>query len=395
MTVFRTPSLTDLDNAVIGLISELRLEMSGRLGEPRRWRGGLRRMTEARAVQASNSIEGYIASLDDVLAVTDSDEPVDADRETWLAVEGYQEAMTYVLQAAQDGEIRVDEGLLKVLHFMMLKHELSKGPGRWRPGEIRVVRTGSGDVVHEAPDAHLVPALITAMLEEIRGESPVLVRAAMAHLNLVMIRPFRDGNGRMARCLQTLILAKERIVAPVFSSIEEYLGRNTDAYYAVLAEVGEGSWHPEKSATPWIRFCLTAHYRQALVMLRRMQAYEEMWTVASRMVEERRLPERAAGPLVDAAYGLRIKRSNYLRSVEVTHGDPISELTASRDLRALVGAGLLEPFGDTRGRYYLGAPQLKGAWDEIRAKWPRGIGSEDPFEIVGGRLQLSLELPAG
>jgi Fic family protein len=49
----------------------------------------------------------------------------------------------------------------------------------------------------------------------------------MAHLNLVMIHPFRDGNGRMARCLQSVVLAREGVLSPVFMSVEEYLGRNT------------------------------------------------------------------------------------------------------------------------------------------------------------------------
>ena len=75
-------------------------------------------------------------------------------------------------------------------------------------------------------------------------EIHVLVRAAMAHLNLVMIHPFRDGNGRMARCLQTLVLGRDRILEPQFSSIEEYLGRNTQAYYQVLGRVGQGKWSP-------------------------------------------------------------------------------------------------------------------------------------------------------
>ena len=44
---------------------------------------------------------------------------------------------------------------------------------------------------------------------------------------LIANHPFRDGNGRMARCLQTLVLAREKIVAPVFSSIEEDRVRNT------------------------------------------------------------------------------------------------------------------------------------------------------------------------
>ena len=91
----------------------------------------------------------------------------------------------------------------------------------------------------------------------------------MAHLNLVMIHPFKDGNGRMARALQTLVLAREAILAPEFSSIEEYLGRNTPAYFDVLGQVGGGKWQPERDARPWVRFVLTAHYRQALILERR------------------------------------------------------------------------------------------------------------------------------
>jgi Fic family protein len=58
-----------------------------------------------------------------------------------------------------------------------------------------------------------------------------LVRGAMAHLNLVMIHPYRDGNGRMARALQTLTISRQTIVEPAFSNIEEWLGHNTDDYY--------------------------------------------------------------------------------------------------------------------------------------------------------------------
>ena len=107
----------------------------------------------------------------------------------------------------------------------------------------------------------------------------------MAHLNLVMIHPFRDGNGRMARCLQTLVLAREKIVVPVFSSIEEELGRQTASYYKVLGEVGLGAWHPENNARPWIRFCLNAHYEQARRVLRRTSEIEELWGRCERLVD--------------------------------------------------------------------------------------------------------------
>ena len=217
--VYETPELDSEEERVLELIDELRDDLRDRVAEPRRWIGGLRRVSFARAVQASNSIEGYNATLEDAVAAVDGEELLDADTETRLAVAGYRDAMTYVLQLAQDDAAQVDEGLLKALHFMMLSHDLSKGPGRWRPGSIFVRREPSGEIVYEGPDAEVVPQLIHDMLEQLdKSEAPVLVRAAMVHLNLVMVHPFKDGNGRMARCLQTLVLAKERVVAPVFSA---------------------------------------------------------------------------------------------------------------------------------------------------------------------------------
>lgn len=131
----------------------------------------------------------------------------------------------------------------------------------------------------EREEAGLIPELIGELCADLEGdnESPVLVRGAMAHLNLVMIHPFRHGNGRMSRCLQTLVLSREQILAQELCSIEQYLGRNTDAYDQILADVGRGRWRPEGDALPWVRFCLTAHYVQAVSVLRRIRESERLW----------------------------------------------------------------------------------------------------------------------
>jgi len=348
-------------------------------------------MAFARAVQGSNSIEGYDASLDDVAAAVDGEPTLDANLETQLALTGYRDAMTYVLQVAQDEDAVMDEGLIKALHFMMLKHDLDKSPGRWRPGLIAVRKDATGEIVYEAPDASLVPGLMEQMLGGLRDDDgPVLVRAALAHLNLVMIHPFRDGNGRMARCLQTLVLAREQILAPVFSSIEEYLGRNTQAYYDVLAEVGQRSWHPDRDTRPWIRFCLTAHYRQAKTHVRRFEEVERLWRECDSLARAHGLAERSAGGLSDAALGFRLRNSTYRSVVDITAGEQISDLTSSRDLKAMVDAGLLVAVGEKRGRYYVAGTPLVEVWRRIRATRPPR-SDLDPFLVAQQRMQLSFE----
>jgi Fic family protein len=393
--VFKAPSCGPVELRVLGLIDEARQQLRFRVAEPRRWSGSLRRMAFARAVQGSNSIEGYNASLDDVLAAVDDEPTLDADAETRLALAGYRDAMTYVLQIAQDPvPATVDEGLLKALHFMMIKHDLKRNPGRWRLGEVYVREEASGEIVYEGPSSNRIPALIDASLEELeRSDAPVLVRAAMAHLNLVMVHPFSDGNGRMARALQTLVLAREQIVAPVFSSIEEYLGRNTQAYYQVLAEVGQGSWSPEQRVEPWIEFCLTAHYRQAMTHLRRIEEAEGLWAAAADLAAVNALPERAASALYDAAHGIRLRNAMYRRLVGETLAEEISDLTASRDLKAMVDADLLASVGQGRGRYYVPLASVADLRVKVRAGRPARVDA-DPFDLARDELQLPLPFAA-
>jgi|HubBroStandDraft_2_1064218.scaffolds.fasta_scaffold00643_17 Fic family protein len=390
-SVYQTPRLQPIEIEVLGMIDDLRDQLRNYVNpEPRRWYGTLRRMSFARAVQGSNSIEGYDASLDDVIAAVDDEPTLSANEETRSALGGYRDAMTYVLQIAQDPAAKVDAGLLKSLHFMMLKHRLDKDPGRWRPGEIYVIRESTGEQTYEGPRFEEVPDLIASMIDELEeSDAPVLARAAMAHLNLVMVHPFRDGNGRMARALQTLVLAREEIRAPVFSSIEEYLGRDTEHYYEVLGKVGRGHWHPENDARPWLRYCLRAHYYQARTQLRRVQETERLYVACTAIAHQRGIPERTTGALAEVAYGLRLTHSTYKKIMEMTAGETISGQTASRDLRALVDAKLLKPIGQTRGRHYVAEPVLLAERQRIQAdRAPRE--RSDPFELATGQLSLTL-----
>lgn len=370
--LFAVPELSAQDQEMLDRLDELRSELAHQVAVPRRWLGSLRRLTFARAVQASNSIEGIAASIEDVAAAGGREEPLDAQAETFAALRGYQAAMIYVLQLARnDPQTTIDASLIRALHFMMMSYDLSKNPGLWRPGAIWVERETDGTVVYEAPDADLVPGLIDELVRSLASnEGPVVVRAAMAHLDLVMIHPFSDGNGRMARCLQSLVLAREQILAPEFSSIEEYLGANTRQYYDVLAEVGGGAWHPERSALAWVRFCLEAHVQQAQRLLQRLADIERLWELCAALAAKHRLAERTVPAMVDAARGFRLRNASYRALVEASEGAGITENTASRDLRAMVDAGVLEPKGERRGRLYVAGAPLRDAWQSVRQLRP-------------------------
>lgn len=370
--LYRAPVLDSQELKVVEQIVTLRERLRNRVNQSRRWTGSLARVTFARNIQGSNSIEGYNVTVEDAIAAVEGEEPIDAKAETWLAVVGYRKAMTYVLQRAEDEHFTYDTELLRGLHFMMLDYDLSKRPGRWRPGIVHV-RNEKEEIVYEPPDVDSVPALMDEMVEVLNQQPavPMLIRAAMGHLNLTLIHPFADGNGRMARCLQTLVLARDGILAPEFSSIEEYIGRNRQAYYEVLQQTAAGRWQPHAETRIWLRFCLKAHYKQAMTLLRRVREIERLWDELDVLVRTHGLPDRTVIALSDASFGLYVRNSLYRKQAE------ISDFVASRDLKTMVDIGLLEPVGERRGRHYRGAEHLR----QMRLSVRESKQIPDPFDL--------------
>jgi Fic family protein len=255
---------------------------------------------------------------------------------------------------AKDADFRLDVSAVRGMHFMMLSHDLAKSPGSYRQGVVYVHDETSGENVYEGPPAEDVPGLVAELMNALDadGAPDPLVRAAMAHLNLVMIHPFRDGNGRMARALQTLVLSRGGIGEPAFSSIEEWLGSNTEDYYRVLAATGAGAWHPERSAALWVKFNLRAHHIQAQTVRRRYREAGRLWLAFDDLIEKHSLAERVADELFDASLGFRMRRSTYVRRAG------IEERTATLDLARLTELELLRPVGETKGRHYVMGDRL-------------------------------------
>lgn len=362
--IFKEPTLPHDYVQVLERIIELRGQLKAYTSDNmNRWWGPLARLAAARAMVGTNSIEGINVTLDDAVAVVDGEAPASPQEEDKAALEGYWRAMTYIVQLSMDPTYVHNENTIKSLHYMMVGYDLSKNPGRWRPGAIHVTNTATNKIVYEGPDIALVPNLIAELLTYLNApHDQVLIKGAMAHLNLTMIHPFSDGNGRMARALQTMVLSREGILDPRFSSIEEYIGRNSADYYAVLAEVGQGAWHPERDALPWIKFCLTAHHNQARRLLRRNADMARLWMRLEEETKKRKINERMVVALADAAIGLRVKNPTYRNQAG------ISNQAAKNDLKRLADVGLLVPKGEKKGRYYLASPFLLEVREETRFK---------------------------
>lgn len=383
--LFTYRSLSPNERRVLDRIAEMRRELRFFVQqEPRRWTGLLARMTRAKALRASNSIEGIHVSAEDALAAVDNEDPADTDKEDWQAVRGYHAAMEYILQRCREESFNFSMDVILAVHFMISQHDLSANPGRLRQGWIGVHNSISGELVHEGVDRGRLEPLLNDLIGYMNDpdvESPIL-KGAMAHLNFTLLHPFSDGNGRTARCLQTAALASEGIISPIFSSIEEYIGRNQQEYYDVLAETGGGGWNPDRDCQKWVRFCITAHYRQAQTLIKRTQEFERLYAELSVLVKRCGLQERATMAVLQAAIAGSVRNSSYRVSADISNN------LASRDLKSLVDANLVIPHGEKRGRYYAPSDEIM----RIRRRTKRPKSYDDPFddpELVGAQ-QLPL-----
>jgi Fic family protein len=373
--IFRVTTLPPQFEFVIARITKLREELRFATSDSlNRWTRLLARTTAARAMIGTNVMEGVNVTFDEAVAAVDGEEPLSEEIQDKLAILGYWRAMTYVVQLSKDPSYVHNEGTIKSLHYMMLSHDLKVNPGRWRPGGVYVTNIPTNKVVYEGPSIEMVPNLMAELIGYLNTKQEhALVRASMAHLNLTMIHPFSDGNGRMARALQTMVLSREGILDPQFSSIEEYIGRHSHEYYSVLAEVGQGRWNPQNDPLPWLRFSLTAHYRQAKNLLRRLTDLGNLWTELESTVSAKGLNERVIYALADAALGIKVRNPNYKNRVG------ISNQTAKSDLKVLAALALLVPEGEKRGRYYRAGEIVLALRERTKRKWVE----EDPFETQG------------
>lgn len=329
------------------------------LQHPRPWAASLRRLTEARNLQSAGFLDGIASTLDDAAAVTVGEAPLGLPTEAHGALAGYRDALRYALQSADDPDFSYSAPLLKSVHFMMCDG-LSAGPsGRWRHGAVVSPRLVDADFILDGAPTGAIAPLMAEIIDglESPSEHGSILEGAMAHLNLALALPFPQGNGGMARALQALVLARGGALPSTYHRVEEELGRNPLAYHRALAAVSDGRWEPQRDATPWVRFMLSAHFQQAATLVQRVRESEVLWEALEGLREPLGLPARSLSALFDASIGWRIRNATY-RAALADQGVDLADHSAGKDLGRLAAAGLLSAVGDKRGRHYVASERL-------------------------------------
>jgi Fic family protein len=355
--LFTTPTPTAAMSRKLGELDELRAQLNNELRRPSPWMGVLRRLARATAISQSTGIEGFHVSDEDALSLVSGETHAAAGETDRLAVECYARAMDHVVAMAEDPAFHWSQRVILDLHFDTCSFQHDARPGRWRTGGVGIV-DGRGRIVYQAPDANEVPSLMAEVVEWLQHgdlDAHIVVRAAMAHLNVVSVHPFRDGNGRVSRIVQSLALVRDGLLAPEFASIEEYLGEHTPAYYEILQRTHGRTYDPTRSAGAWVAFCVDAHIQQARRRLDQIHDAGARWERLERIAEQREWPDRFVIALERSFFGGGAERTGYAREAEV------SLPTASTDLRRMVEAGMLVQRGQGRATRYEPSDALRAA----------------------------------
>jgi Fic family protein len=188
-------------------------------------------------------------------------------------VSNYVAAMNHGLKRLKD--LPVSNRLLKEIHGVLLAkgRGSEKEPGEFRRSQnwIGGTRPGNATFVPPPPDAVLeCMGALEKYLHHRSPPTPVLIKAALAHMQFETIHPFLDGNGRIGRLLVALLLCAEGALREPTLYLSLYLKQHRQRYYELLQTVRtEGDWET------WLRFFLegVAHTAdQAAATARRLMA---------------------------------------------------------------------------------------------------------------------------
>jgi len=363
MAIYATPPKSAAILRRLEELDELRRYLAQHLGDTAQpWTGALRRLAAAEATVGSTSIEGYGASLEDAVEILAGRHPSTTSDETQRIIAAYAQAMDRVGVLSEDNRFDWSAQTILELHFLVCHPQREAGPGRLRDGNVVVTR-GFGRDPYRPPPSGEVPALVNEVASWLSsGDLPrhPVVRGAMAHLNLVSIHPFSDGNGRVARVIQSLVLAKEGLLRPELVSIEPYLGRHTREYYAILEEVQGQAFDPRRDASAWVEFCIEAHVSEATERRRWLDIAYARHEFCEALARSQGYPVRLVIALDQALLGLPITNADYRRESDV------ASPTAVQDLQRLRRDGLLDQEGGGRSVRYVAGRKLQERWSASR-----------------------------
>ena len=209
----------------------------------------------------SSQIEGTQSTLADLLLFEINEAP-GAPIDDVEEVSGYVAAMEHGMRRLRDG-FPLCNRLFREMHEVLLSRGRGseKSPGEFRKTQnwIGGTRPGNAHYVPPPPDhLDLCMSDLERFIHEPNPSYPILVKAALIHVQFETIHPFLDGNGRIGRLLITFLLHHGQILSRPLLYISLYFKQHRTEYYRLLDLVrSDGDWEA------WLGFFLEGVYETA------------------------------------------------------------------------------------------------------------------------------------
>jgi Fic family protein len=296
----------------------------------------------------SSEIEGTQATLVDVLAWEQAEQPGTSNIDDIEEVTNYVAAVNHALK-----EIHSPKGppismrLLNDCHRILMQgvRGATKQPGELRRSQNWIGGSRPGNAVFVPPPPEQVADLLSDLESYIHAQDELapLLRIALAHVQFETIHPYLDGNGRLGRMLIALLLDHWQLLKSPLLYLSLYLKQNQAAYYRWLEAIRtEGDW------VGWLRFFLVGVAEIADDATRTARA------LYARVSEDRQVLLKAPGATVTAIQLFeQLPEHPIVTMPSVTRLLSISKPTAGKAIDVLIKAGILAEVGERkRDRLY-------------------------------------------
>lgn len=279
----------------------------------------LRKRNRIKTIQSSLEIEGNTLTTEQITDLLDN-KRVLAPQKDILEVKN----AIAVYNQMREFDVYSLDSLCQAHEILM--NNLVDNPGKLRSSSVGIVK--GSQIAHLAPPGEMVSPLMKDLFNYLKNDNDLLLlKSCVFHYEFEFIHPFVDGNGRIGRLWQTLIL-KEHSPVFEFLPIESLIKEKQQKYYQVL-----GTSDSQGNSTVFIEFMLEI-IGSALADLLKHQNFS--LTNSDRMIH---FKDRIGTDV--------FSRQEYLRAFK-----EISPATASRDLKLAVDNGILEKQGDKNTAKY-------------------------------------------
>lgn len=296
----------------------------------------------------SSEIEGTQATLVDVFASEQTDQPGASSIEDIEEVTNYVAAINYAFEQIRSAKgTPLSVRLLNDCHRILMQgvRGANKEPGELRRSQNWVGGSRPGNAVFVPPPPQLVANLLGDLERYIHGEDELapLLRIALVHVQFETIHPYLDGNGRVGRMLIALLLDHWQQLNSPLLYLSLYFKQNQAAYYRGLGAIRtEGDW------LGWLRFFLVGVAGVA------DDATRTARTLYARVSDDRKTLLATPGATLTAVQLFELLPEHPVITMPfVTRLLSISKPTAGKAIEALIAAGVLAEVGERkRDRLY-------------------------------------------